>query len=135
MICTSIASPWSSLLCGAEIENDTVLNDLVHHPLLQDRHYQIIQYDSKDPRGIDVALLYHPKYFIPQTAEKLFVALPGNSKEAYYTRAILYVKGLLAGETIHVYVNHWHSGRGGEERNSPDIETAAEDCRQHNNTL
>ncbi len=124
-----------ALLGVAEIENDTVLNDLIHQPLLKKRNYQIIHYDSKDPRGIDVALLYHPRYFIPEKAEKLFVALPGNSKEAYYTRDILYVKGLLAGEQVHIYVNHWPSRRGGEERSSPAREAAALTCRKHINTI
>ena len=111
-------SPTSgpALLGVAEIENDTVLNDLIHHPLLRQRGYRIIHYDSKDARGIDVALLYHPRYFIPEKAEKLYVALPGNSKEAYHTRDILYVKGQLAGEPVHIYVNHWPSRRGGRNQ-------------------
>ena len=125
-------SPSGPALIGvAEIENDTVLADLVRHPLLQHRHYRIIHYDSKDARGIDVGLLYDPKIFIPEKAEKLFVRLPGNSKEAFYTRDILYTKGWLAGESIHVYVNHWPSRRGGEERSSPARSAAAAVCKKH----
>ena len=124
-----------ALLGVAEIENDTVLNDLVHHPLLKKRGYRFIHYDSNDPRGIDVALLYDPIYFQPEKAEKLMVTLPGNSKEAFFTRDILYVKGRLAGETIHVYVNHWPSRRGGEERSSPARAAAAKVCRLHMNQL
>ena len=136
MIGTNISPTTGPAIIGvAEIENDTVLNDLVHHPLLKKRNYQLIHYDSKDPRGIDVALLYHPRYFVAGQAEKLFVALPGNSKEAYYTRDILYVKGQLAGETVHVYVNHWPSRRGGEERSSPAREAAAMVCRRHINSI
>lgn len=126
-----ISSAGPALLGVAEIENDTVLNDLVHHPLLTHRKYQQIHFDSKDVRGIDVALLYHPKFFIPEKAETLFVQLPGNSKEAYFTRDILYVKGMLAGETVHVYVNHWPSRRGGEVRSSPAREAAATVCKKH----
>jgi hypothetical protein len=132
---TEISQVGPALLGVAEIENDTVLNDLTHHPLLQSRHYQMIHYDSKDARGIDVALLYHPKFFIPEKAEKLFISLPGNSKEAYYTRDILYVKGKLAGETVHIYVNHWPSRRGGEERSSPAREAAAGVCKKHANNI
>jgi hypothetical protein len=115
----------------AEIENDTVLSDLIHHPLLRQRKYQLIHYDSRDPRGIDVALIYNPKFFIPEKAEKLFVKLPGNSKTAFFTRDILYVKGQLAGEPVHIYVNHWPSRRGGEERSSPAREAAAAICKKH----
>ncbi len=129
---TSFSPTSGPVLLGvAEIENDTVLSDLVQHPLLKKRNYQIIHFDSKDARGIDVALLYHPKYFIPEKADKLFVALPGNSKDAYYTRDILYVKGQLDGEPVHIYVNHWPSRRGGEERSSPAREAAALVCRNH----
>ena len=135
MIGTDISPTGPAILGVAEIENDTVLNDLIHHPLLNYRHYQIIHYDSKDPRGIDVGLLYDPKSFAPEKAEKLFVKVPGNSKEAFYTRDILYVKGWLAGEPIHLYVNHWPSRRGGEERSSPAREAAALVCKKHINTI
>ncbi len=127
---TEAVSSGPSIIGVAEIENDTVLNDLVHHPFLRHRHYQIIHYDSRDPRGIDVGLLYDPKIFTPEKAGKIFVQLPGNSKEAFYTRDILYVKGWLAGETIHVFVNHWPSRRGGEERSSPAREAAALTCKK-----
>jgi hypothetical protein len=131
MIGTEVSPAGPALLGVAEIENDTVLNDLIHHPLLRRRQYRIVHTDSKDVRGIDVGLLYDPQYFVPEKAEKLFVQLPGNSKEAYFTRDILYARGKLAGETVHVYVNHWPSRRGGEERSSPARAAAAGVCRKH----
>ncbi len=132
---TDIVPDGPALLGVAEIENDTVLNDLARHPSLQKRHYRIIHFDSKDVRGIDVGLFYNPKYFLPEKAEKLFVQLPGNSKEAFYTRDILYVKGQLAGEPIHIYVNHWPSRRGGEERSTPARAAAAKVCRKHADSI
>ena len=131
MIGTDISPAGPVLLGLAEVENDTVMNDLVYHPLLRHRHYQLIHYNSQDARGVDVALLYDPKYFLPQKAEKLFVQLPRNSKEAFYTRDILYVTGQMAGETVHVYVNHWPSRRGGEDRSVPARGAAATVCRKH----
>ncbi|NCI47166.1 endonuclease/exonuclease/phosphatase family protein [Sediminibacterium soli] len=125
-------SPDGPVLLGvAEIENDTVLQDLVQHPLLHARRYQVIHFDSKDARGVDVGLLYQAVYFRPVYAARLFVALPGNSKEAAYTRDILYVKGWLSGEMIHLYVNHWPSRRGGQERSAPARAAAASVCRDH----
>jgi hypothetical protein len=132
---TDIASDGPALLGVAEIENDTVLYDLARHPSLVRRKYRIIHFDSKDARGIDVGLFYNPKYFVPEKAEKLFVQLPGNSKEAFYTRDILYVRGKLAGETIHVYINHWPSRRGGEERSTPARAAAAQVCRKHADSI
>jgi hypothetical protein len=125
----------AALLGVAEIENDTVLNELTHHPLLAKRNYKIVHYDSKDARGVDVGLLYNPKYFTVEASDKLFVQLPGGSKDAYYTRDILWVKGKLDGETIYVYVNHWPSRSGGEERSAPARDAAAQVCRNHMDSI
>jgi predicted extracellular nuclease len=120
-----------AVLGVAEIENDTVLNDLIHNKLIEKRNYKIVHYDSKDIRGVDVGLLYNPKYFKVEASDKLFVQLPGGSKDAYFTRDILWVKGKLDGETIHIYVNHWPSRSGGEERSAPAREAAAQVCKNH----
>lgn len=128
---TAVSAAGAAVLGVAEIENDTVLNDLVHHPLLEQRHYRIIHFDSRDARGVDVGLLYNPNFFEPILAGKLFVALPGRSKDAFYTRDILYVKGSLNGDLVHIYVNHWPSRRGGEERSAPARASAALVCRKH----
>jgi Endonuclease/Exonuclease/phosphatase family len=122
---TDVNPDGLALLGVAEIENDTVLNILVHSKLLKGRNLKIVHYDSPDKRGIDVALLYNPKYFTPIYSTKLFVKLPGGSKDSYFTRDVLYVKGLLDGDTIHVMVNHWPSRSGGEERSIPARAAAA----------
>lgn len=121
----------AGILGVAEIENDTVLQFLVQHPLLQKRNYHIVHASSKDLRGIDVALLFQPAVFQPIDAQKLFVPLPGRTKDALFTRDILYVKGLLFTDTFHIYVNHWPSRRGGEKRSSTARMAAAKVCRQH----
>ncbi len=120
-----------ALLGVAEVENDTVLKDLVSNKLIAKRDYRIVHYDSRDLRGVDVGLLYNPRYFTVENSDKLFVRLPGGSKDASYTRDILWVKGQLNGETIHVYVNHWPSRYGGEERSRPAREAAARVCKNH----
>lgn len=129
-------SPDGPAILGvAEIENDTVLTDLVNHPLLKKRNYKIAHYDSKDIRGVDVAMLYNPKYFTVTKSDKLFVQLPGGSKDAYFTRDILWVQGMLDGELINIYVNHWPSRSGGEERSIPARNAAATVCKQHIDSL
>jgi hypothetical protein len=122
---TDVNPDGIAMIGVAEIENDTVLNDLIHHPLLLNRNYGIVHYDSRDIRGVDVALLYNPKYFMVINSKKLFVRLPGGSKSAYFTRDVLYVKGILNGDTIHVFVNHWPSRVGGEQRSEPGRAAAA----------
>lgn len=128
---TEVNSDGPALIGVAEVENDTVLNDLVNQPLLKDRHYKIVHYDSRDLRGVDVALLYNPKYFVPDSSEKLFVQLPGGTKDAFYTRDILWVRGRLDGEPVNVYVNHWPSRSGGEERSAPARAAAAQVAKNH----
>ena len=132
---TDINPDGLAILGVAEVENDTVLKDLVKQPLIAKRNYQIVHYDSRDARGVDVGLLYNPKYFTPEQSNKLFVQLPGGSKDAYYTRDILWVKGMMDGERIHVYVNHWPSRVGGEQRSAPAREAAAQVCRNHMDSI
>ncbi len=47
----------------SEVENLSVLEDLVKSKHLAKKQYGIIHYDSPDKRGIDVALLYQKRYF------------------------------------------------------------------------
>lgn len=131
----SSASNGATIIGVAEVENDTVLYDLSKHFLLRNKKFKFIHYDSKDARGVDVALFYNPLYFNPITAECLVVQLPGKSKESLTTRDILYVQGILSGEQVHIYVNHWPSRRGGEERSVPAREAAARICRNHINEM
>ena len=132
---TEINPDGPALLGVAEVENDTVLNDLVHNKLIEKRGYKIVHYDSKDVRGVDVGLLYNPKYFTVEASDKLFVQLPGGSKDSYFTRDVLWVKGKLDGETIHVYVNHWPSRVGGETRSAPARAAAAMVCKNHMDSI
>lgn len=129
-------SPDGAALLGvAEIENDTVLKDLMHHPLLKNRKYEFVHYDSKDLRGIDVALIYNPHYFKIENSYPVAVKLPSSSKEKLATRDILFVKGQLDGETIYILVNHWPSKRGGEDATTASRNAAAAVCRAEINRI
>lgn len=104
-----------AILGVAEVENRKVLEDLVSQPELKDRHYQIVHYDSPDERGIDVGLLYQPKYFKVLGSKAIPVTLKDpKTGDLDFTRDILYVAGEFDGEPIHVMVGHWPSRRGGE---------------------
>ena len=99
----------------AEIENATVLQDLVDTSKLAPFHYDFIQFDSPDLRGIDVALLYQIEIFKPIFQEAIEVKIWDESGMRIFTRDILYISGILDDEEIHIFVNHWPSRRGGEE--------------------
>jgi predicted extracellular nuclease len=112
------SNKFPALVGIAELENEAVIRDLITSRSLRKARYRYVHYNSPDERGIDTALLYHPKYFEVITSETIHLAvfnLDGN-KDA--TRDILYVRGILNKEEVHVFVNHWPSRRSGE------IETA-----------
>lgn len=119
----------------AEIENFKVLQDLVQSEELDHKEYQIIHQDSPDRRGIDVAMLYNPALFSPIEFEAIELRLWDENGERIYTRDILYVKGILDDEVIHVFVNHWPSRRGGKTRSNPKRMKAAFMVKQKTNKI
>lgn len=130
---TTKTTPEGPAIIGcSEIENITVLQDLVNQPSIKDRGYKIIHHDSPDARGIDVSMLYNPKFFRPLqiTNHKLVVPELPN----FRTRDQMCVVGLLGTRTtgyarVAVIVNHWPSRRGGEQESSWLREAAAKLCR------
>lgn len=114
-----------ALLGVAEVENQNVLEDLVAQPKLRVRNYKIVHHNSPDVRGVDVGLLYNPKYFQVTNSESLFVPLISAEGRPIYTRDVLWVSGVLDGEPVHVFVNHWPSRRGGEDASAPFRASAA----------
>lgn len=119
----SKASPDIVGLC--EIENVTVLQELVAHPNLQKSNYGIIHFDSPDERGIDVALLYKKDVFSPTSFVSRRLLLQNEEGFRDYTRDQLVVGGLLDDEQIFYIVNHWPSRSGGEARSKPNRMAAA----------
>ncbi|HON19416.1 MAG TPA: hypothetical protein PK990_09675, partial [Salinivirgaceae bacterium] len=76
------------------------------------QNYSIAHFEGPDPRGIEVAFLYSPRFkLFQQQAIKVFT----DSTQRYRSRDILYVKGLLQTDTLYFFINHWKSRRGGEE--------------------
>lgn len=123
---TDITPDGLSMLGVAEIENRSVLEDLVKQPVLAKRDYQIAHFDSPDKRGIDVGLLYQAKYFDVEAARYLRLNnLYYADGDTVFTRDILWVQGQYDGETLHVFVNHWPSRRGGEAASAPLRNAAA----------
>lgn len=114
----------------SEVENISVLKDLVRQPEIKDRHYQIVHHDSPDPRGIDVAILYNPRFFkvLNVTTQNIGKYLPENSDKR--TRDQLTATGILAGEKVTVIINHWPSRRNGEESSSYLREAAGRMARE-----
>jgi hypothetical protein len=134
LIATDKSKDGLAILGVSEIENRTVLEDLVKQPALASRRYNIIHFDSNDRRGIDLAILFQSKYFIPKDAKPIPVQLYSGTKKVF-TRDILYVSGLYDGEMIHILVNHWPSRRGGEAKTAPWRAAAALECKKITDSL
>jgi hypothetical protein len=94
----------------SEIGNRKVLEDLVETQELKHRGLKIVHYESPDWRGVDVGFLYDPAVFTVTSSKPYPYNLKSNP--GFRTRDVLLVSGLLAGEPVHVLVNHWPSRRG-----------------------
>lgn len=102
-----------TILGVSEIENKSVLVDLINTPALINSGYDIVHFNSPDARGVDVGLLYKKKDFTVLHANSHRLLMPGIPD--FKSRDQLVVSGLLDGEKIHVIVNHWPSRRAGPE--------------------
>ena len=110
----------------AEVENRTVVEHLLQSDPLKDMDYGIVHYDSPDERGIDCALVYDRSYFKVLHSEPITLSVFETNGLRDDTRDILYVKGQLSGEEVHIFVNHWPSRRDGGAETSQKRMTAAE---------
>jgi hypothetical protein len=94
-----------------EVENKFVLSKLLQETPLKKLNYSFIHYESNDPRGIDVALLYMPDVFELFYHEAIPVIMFGDTISK--TRDILHVVGRISNDTLHVFVCHFPSRYGG----------------------
>lgn len=114
---------YHAVLGVAEVENLTVLKDLVSDPQIADAGFGIVHYDSPDARGIDVALLYRPQVFKFLDSEyieynfdgtKVEIEMDRSQQKTFRTRNILMAHGTIKGEHFAFYVAHLPS-RGGNK--------------------
>lgn len=95
----------------AEIENASVLKALCNSPKLKSRNLKVVHFEGPDGRGVDCGFIYNPKLFKVLSSASLTVPVEEGDRP---TRDVLYVTGILLKDTVHVFVNHWPSRRGGE---------------------
>lgn len=108
----------------SEIENRSVMEDVVRHPDLSKWNLQVVHHDSPDARGVDVGLLYNPRYFkLENVTNHRLTTIP------YRTRDQMCVVGSLLGQRIAVIVNHWPSRIGGQQKSEPNRVAAATLCK------
>lgn len=122
----SNVSEWEypGIIALTEVENRSVLEDLINATPFSESDYGIIHEESPDARGIDVALLFRRSLFRPISHENMLVSNKNDS--TFKTRDILYVQGIVNKEdTLHFFVAHFPSRRGGEAESEPKRVLAA----------
>lgn len=111
----------------SEVENRSVLEDIVALDKLAPAAYRIVHFDSPDLRGVDVGFMYRAdrfhlegSYAHPVTMEEL---------PDWRTRDILAMWGTMDGEPFYFMVSHWPSRLGGQKASEPRRKRAAEVTR------
>lgn len=106
------------IICFAEIENKSVLYELVYRTPLEKYDFEIVHFDSPDRRGIDVGLIFQQQYIKMLAAAKVPVIFPFDPNRS--TRDILHFKAMTQHrDTFHLFVNHWPSRMGGKRLSDP----------------
>lgn len=117
--CGGEGTDWSlpDLVALMEVENDSVLHDLVYHSMLRGAYYRYTMTCSPDVRGIDVALLYNP--FRIQLLHSEQIVIPPMPQQRP-TRNILHATLRTAlGDTLHTFIVHAPSRSGGAALTEP----------------
>ena len=118
-----------------EVENRQVVEVLTQQDALKKYDYGVVHYNSFDARGIDVALIYQKKRFTVTNSYKKELVLFREDGKREYTRDLLVVSGILDGEKVAFFVNHWPSRRGGEAVSMPKRNAAAALLKQEMDAL
>jgi len=115
----SIKNPIIIGLC--EIENKSVVEDIVNKGILKETH-EVIHYESSDNRGIDNAIIYDKTKFKLIKSGIIRIELPRKHPP---TRDIIWAKLNHLEDTIIIMVNHWPSRYGGIKESEPKRLAAA----------
>jgi len=107
------AGEWDApaIVGFCEVEKKSVLQDLINDTYLKKYDYSIIHEESEDPRGIDVCLIYRRD--VVTLLFYRYIKPSGIPEGEFRTRSVLYSKWLISDDTIHLFLNHWPSKRGG----------------------
>lgn len=112
-----------SIMGLCEVENKKVLSDLVE-ALPKTADYSFVHYESRDERGIDVALIFDRKVFHLTDSESITVTLYDENGKEDYSRDILYCAGEFLDYPIHLIVVHLPSKRDEEVNRKSRIKIA-----------
>lgn len=120
------------LLGFQEVEHKALLEKL-NDDFLSGKNYKLVYAESLDKRGIDNGLFYRSDYFELLSFDTLRVDL----SDGWPTRYILYSRFRVKknNELLHVFVNHWPSRSGGQEKSEPNRIGAALVLKNYTDTI
>lgn len=117
----------------SEIENRTVLEDLISQPKLAGANYRICHYDSPDARGVDVAFLYRSDVFKLEGSDN--IKLKVEELPNFRTRDLVVMWGTIEGEPFYFLVSHWPSRLGGKDASQFKRDACARQIREIKDSL
>ena len=117
----------------SEIENRSVLEDLVSQPNLRGANYRICHYDSPDARGVDVAFLYRADVFKMEGSDNIKLNVPELPN--FRTRDLVVMWGTIEDEPFYFLVSHWPSRLGGKEASQFKRDACAKQIREIKDSL
>ena len=129
---------YPAIMGLCEVENATVIKDFIAETSLKNHNYGYVHFESPDFRGIDVAMIYQKNIFQVLDSEAIEINFPKSviGEDKYTTREILHVKGIFAKkDTLHIYINHFPSRRGGLEASEPKRTYVAEQLMKSVNSV
>ena len=117
----------------SEIENRSVLEDLVSQPKLKGAKYRVCHFDSPDARGVDVAFLYRADVFKLEGSDNIKLNVPELPN--FRTRDLVVMWGTIEGEPFYFLVSHWPSRLGGKEASQFKRDACAKQIREIKDSL
>ena len=110
---TNKGTNFPAIIGLIEVENGSVLKDLLSTSYLKGKGYNYIWFEGPDERGIDVALLCDMNRVSHLYSRNIPIVL--ESVTDPNTRDLLKVEVEIGGENFIFFVNHWPSRRGGQD--------------------
>ncbi len=109
----AIDKDYPIIIGVSEVENRSVLEDIISTKKLAPANYRIVHYDSPEARGVDVAFMYRPDVFKLEGSFPVRTVVP--TLPNFKTRDILTMWGTIENEPFFFMVAHWPSRLGGKE--------------------
>lgn len=102
------------ILGVCEIENETVVQQLISALPASGRDYQVAHADTQDQRGIDCAVIYDANKYTAGLQFNHFVQKRSATRDIFQVNLTT-----AANQTLVVICNHWPSRSGGQYKSEP----------------